>query len=180
MGLRSRGGHGLGHPGGTEQVDLDCLRQRGVEGDCGGRVDDDIAGGEGGPPHVVETQAVLPDVARDGLDTTGHLGCEVVAKLGSESVETVIADDFSGQSGCRIRPSARSDQYGDLSLGYAAEDAFDQRSAQKPGGTGNEEALCTEVPADWHRNCLPSVAESVYHLVSEHDNEVRPPHSPPT
>ena len=86
----------------------------------------------------------------------------------AQAVEAVVPDDLAGQPGGGIRPPAGANQYGDLGLGDAAQDAFDQRSAQKSGGTGDEEALSTEVPADRHGNCLPSIAESVYHLVSEH------------
>ena len=64
VGARAGGGHGGADPGGAEQVDLDRLGQGGVEGDGGGRVDDDVAGGQGGPPGVVQPEAVLAHVAR--------------------------------------------------------------------------------------------------------------------
>ena len=168
VGARAGGGQGGADPGRAEQVDLDGLGQWAVEGDRGGGVDDDVAGGQGGPPGVVQPQAVLTHVAGDGLDPSGHLGGELVAELLPQAVEAVVPDDLTGQSGGGIRPPAGPNQYGDLGVRDAAQDAFDQRSAQKSGRTGNEEALCTEVPADRHRNCLPSTAESVYHLVSEH------------
>ena len=107
VGGRTRGGHGRGDPGGTEQVDLDGLGQGGVEGDGGGRVDDDVAGGQGGPALVVEPEAILPDVAGDGPDPAGHLGGEAVAQLGAEAVEAVVADHLAGQAGPRHRPVGR-------------------------------------------------------------------------
>ena len=42
VGARPDLGDGGRHPGGAEQVDLDGLGQRRVEGDRGGRVDDDV------------------------------------------------------------------------------------------------------------------------------------------
>ena len=90
-------------------------------------------------------------------------GAKLVAELGPEAVEAVVADDFPGQSGRRHPPSGPGGPVRYVGLGDAAQDAFDQRSAQKSGGSGNEEALCPEVPADRHRElftirrriCLP-------------------------
>ena len=163
MGPRTRGGDGGTDPGRAEQVDLDRLGQGGVEGDGGGGVDDHVAGGQGGPALVIEPQPVLPDVARHGPDPAGHLGGESIAQLGPQAVEAVVLDHLAGQPGGGIGPAARSNQHHDLGLRNAAQDAFDQRSAQKPGGTGDEKALSAEVPADGHsgmfsiqrRICLP-------------------------
>ena len=44
VGGRSGLGDGGSHPGGAEQVDLDGLGERGVEGDGGSGVDDDVGG----------------------------------------------------------------------------------------------------------------------------------------
>ena len=59
-------GHGGGDAGGPEEVDLHGLGERRVEGDGGGGVDDDVRRGQGGPPFVVEAQAVAADVTGHG------------------------------------------------------------------------------------------------------------------
>ncbi len=99
-------------------------------------------------PVVVEPETVLAHIAGHGLHPAGHLVGEPVAQLLPQAVEAVVLDDLAGQAGGGIGPAARAHQHGDLGLGDAAQDAFDQRSAQKSGGTGNEEALAVEVPAD--------------------------------
>ena len=126
-------------------------------------MDDDVAAGEGSSTLVIEAEAVLADVAGDGPDAARYLRSEGVAQLGSKPIKAVISDDLAGQSGRSISPPTGTNQYGDLGLGNAAQDAFDQRSAQKAGGAGNEETLRSEVLADWHeelftirrRFCLP-------------------------
>ena len=129
-------------------------------------MDDDVRRGQCGTTLVVQAEAILAHIARDGSQPAGHLIGKPRAELGPQAVEAVVLDHLAGQAGGGGGPAARADQHDDFGLGDAAQDAFDQRSAQKPGGTGNEKTLGVEVPADGHRECLAWSAESVYHLVS--------------
>ena len=159
--------HGGGDPRGAEQVDLDGLGQRGVEGDRGGRVDDDARLGEGGAAFVVESEPLLPHVSGDGADPLGDLVVEAVAQLVAQAVEAVVLDDLAGQPGRCVGPAAGPHQEGDLRPRDAAQDPLDQGRAQEAGGTGDEEALPTEIPLNGHRECLPLPTDVVYHMVSD-------------
>ena len=152
------GDGGGGHPGRAEQVDLDRLGQRGIEGDGGGGVDDHVGRGQRGPPGVVEPEAVLAHVAGHGLDPAGHLIGEGVAQLVAQPVEAVVLDDLASHPRGGVGPASRPDQHRDVRLGQAAHDPLDQGGAQEAGGAGDEEALAGGGPGRW-----PS--GNVYHLV---------------
>ena len=174
VGRRAALHHCCGHAGRAEKIDLDRLGQWGVERDGGGRVDDHVAACERRTALFAHPKTVLADVAGHGADTTGYFASEPFAEFVAESVEAVVLDDFAGQSGRGVRPTSRPHQNDDLSVWNAAHNAFDQRSAQESGRTGNKKALCPELPADGHFQCLPSAANVVYHLVSEHRRPVHP------
>ena len=61
-------GDGSRDPRWPEKVDLDGLGQRGVEGDGGGGVNDDVSGSEGATALVVEPEAVAAHVAGHRVD----------------------------------------------------------------------------------------------------------------
>ena len=88
-------GHGQRHAGRTEEVHLDGAVDRGVEADRGGRVDDHIGRGEGGPAGVVQAEPVDADVCRDGAQPVGDDGVEVGAPLVPQAIEAVVPDDLA-------------------------------------------------------------------------------------
>ena len=154
------------HPGGPEEVDLDRLVERGVEADRRRRVDDHVGACEEPAPLVVEPQAVLPDVAGHRDQSPGGLGVEAVPELGAQPIEAVVADHLPLHplSGRRSPPG--SDEHDDLGIGDRPQDALDQRSAQEPGGPGDEDPAPRQGLDDRHGPCVyHSVGRRVYHLV---------------
>ena len=168
MGARAGGGHGGADPGGAEQVDLDGLGSGASKETVAAEWMTMSLAARAARPASSSPRPSWPTSPGTAWTRRATSAAKSSPSSVPEAVEAVVPDDLTGQSGGGIRPPAGPNQYGDLGVRDAAQDAFDQRSAQKSGRTGNEEALCTEVPADRHRNCLPSAAESVYHLVSEH------------
>ena len=166
--VRGRSGFydGGRHPGRAEKVDLDGLGQWSIEGDGGGRVDDHVRRRQRAAPLLVEPEAVAAHIAGDGVDPSRHLLVEAVSKLRAQAVEAVVLDHLAGESGGGVRPAPGPHEHGHLGIGDAAEDALDQGGAEKPRGTGDEEAFPTENPLNGHRKCLPLLVDSVYHLVS--------------
>ena len=82
MGIRADAGDRGGHPRGTEEVDLNGLRQRRVERNRCGSVDDHIGGAQGGASVVVHSQPVVPDVTGHGVHASVHLSRESISQLG--------------------------------------------------------------------------------------------------
>ena len=92
---------GGGDARGPQEVDLDGGVEGGVEGDGGGRVDDDVARGQDLPALVVEAEPVPAHVTGHRHQAAFDLVGEAVAPLGSEPVEAVVADDLP----CRSAPT---------------------------------------------------------------------------
>jgi hypothetical protein len=134
----------LDDAGRPQQVDLDRAVERRVEGDGGGRVDDDVAAGQGGPSLVVEAEPVGADVAGDRRDPPGHLVVEPVAELPAQRVEGVVAEDLALGPLGDARPLARADEQHQLAAGHRAQQPLDERGAEEAGAAGDGDALAVE------------------------------------
>ena len=141
--------------------------ERGVEGDGRGGVDDDVGGSQGGPARSSSSPSPsCPTSPATACTRRGDLFAELIAPLRSEAVEAVVLDHLAGEPRRGVRSAPRPDEDGDLGVGDAAEDAFDQRRSQESGGARDEESLGAEVPLNRHVKYLPSGPRFVYHLVS--------------
>jgi hypothetical protein len=136
---------------GTEEVHLDRAVERRVEGDRGGRVDDDVAAGQRGPALVVEAEAVGADVAGDRGDPPGDLVVEPVAQLPAQPVEGVVAEDLAPGPLGDARALARADQQHQLAPRHRPQQPLDQGGAEEPGAAGDGDALAVEGLGD-HAN----------------------------
>ncbi len=156
MGADAEGGEGLHDAGGAEQVHLDSGVQWRVERHRGGRVDDDVAEGESGAARVVEGQAIGAHVAADGVDPLSHhVGEAVLAVLGAQPIEGVVAEDLPLGPLLHGGPATRADEQDELAAGHAAQQPLDQGRAEEPRAPGDGDALAVQALRD-HRICLPS------------------------
>ena len=119
----------------------------------------------------VETKQVAAHVAPDRRDTSFHLGGEVIAELGAETVKAIVADDLFHRSVEGARPAAWADEQDDGRLGDGPQDPLDQGCAQESCSPGDEEPLTLECLCHSHALFLAWRAEGVYHLVSDHLDE---------
>ncbi len=132
---------GRGHARRAQQVDLDGGVQGGVEGHCGGRVDDDVARGEHEPALVVEAESVTPDIAPDGPEPGGHGLVEAVAELVTQAAEAVVAHHLTRHAGRGIRTPGRAHEHHHLAPRDCAQEPFDEGGAEEAGGSRDEDAL---------------------------------------
>ena len=144
--------HGLGHPDRPQHVDLYGVVEGGVEGDGRGRVDDDVAVGQPGPPVVVEPEPVLGDVAGHGGDSAVRhllegLGPRLAGGLGPEAVEGVVAQHVAPDPLVGAAPARPHHQH-QLAVGDAPQQPLHQRGAQEPGGAGDGDALAGQALDD--------------------------------
>ena len=133
---------GLDDPGRTEQVDLDRTVERGVEAHGGGRVDDDVAVGQGRPALIIETEAVGGHVALDHRDPFVDRGPELVfAQLRDQAVEGIVAEDLPPGPLRRCGSPSRPNQQDQPAVGGAAKQPFDQCRAEEAGRSGDGDSF---------------------------------------
>ena len=147
-----------GHPAGAEEVDLHGIVERRVEAHCGGGVHGDVDGAEEGESGIVEAEAVLADVAFhcehstvahlvEGLavETAGRDG--VLLERITEPVEGVVLENVA------LHPvlgaaASRPHQQHEFAIGNRAQEAFDERGAEKAGRAGDGDPLAGQVLPD--------------------------------
>ena len=148
---------------GPEQVHLDGGVERGVEGDGGGRVDDDVARGQQLPALVVEAQPSVAHVAGHRR----HPGWPPRRRSRSPSslaqpVEAVVADDLPG------RPAAAASA---PASGRTSSTTWQSGTARSSRSTRavprNPVAPVTKIRLPGQGVATIGSPESVYHMVSE-------------
>ena len=131
---------GLDDADGAEQVDLDGLVEWRVEADDRRRVDEEVAGGEGGAALFVEAEAVVGDVAGDCGDSPGgHLLEGVLAEFGAEAVEGVVVEDVTADAPFGASTPGPDDE-DELAVRDGAEESFDEGGAEEASASGDGDA----------------------------------------
>ena len=146
---------GLGKPGdasGAQHIQVVGFVERGVEGDDGGTVDDDVGFALKPKPRLlVDVQIVPGQVARDRDQFFIQEGGKIAAEPASEAVEATGLVEFPFQShpGGHDRTAqvrSRTDEDVDApDVRDRPEDFLDQTLSQEPGGSGNEQRLAREI-----------------------------------
>ena len=150
-GLTGELAQSLGDTRGTEQVHLDGTVQGGVKGHGRGGVDHDVTGPEQGAPSLVEPEPVLSHVSGDGVETAGDDTVKAFAQLTAESVEAVVAQDFSPRALSGPLVLAGPDDHDYLASGHAAKQPLDERCSEKARRPGHGDSPAGELVAD-HRS----------------------------
>ena len=141
-----------GDPLSAQHIQVVGLIQRGVEGDDGGTVDDDVGFALKAMPRLlVDVQVVPGQIARDRDQFLFQKGRKIAAEPASETVEATGLIEFPFQShpgghdrAAQIR--SRADQDIDpLDAGHRPEDFLDQALSQEAGGSGDEQCLALEI-----------------------------------
>ena len=141
----------LGHTRRTEQVHLDGTVEGGVKGHSRGGMDHDVTRPEQGAPSLVEPEPVLSHVSGDGVETAGDDTVKAFALLNAESVEAVVAQDFSP---CALNGPlvlAGPDDHDYLAFGHAAKQPLDERCSEEARRPGHGDSPGGELVAD-HRS----------------------------
>ena len=138
---------------GPEQVDLDRGVERRVEGDGGGRVDDDVARRERGAPGVVEAEAVGADVAGDDRDPpVDHRSRTPSLPSSARSRSKASLRKISRLARWGDgRPLAGPDEQHQLAAGHRPQQPLDERGAEEAGAAGDGDALAVESLGDHRR-----------------------------
>ena len=147
-----------GHPAGAEEVDLHGIVERRVEAHRGGGVHGDVDGAEECEPGVVKAEAVLTDVAfHCEHSTVAHLveglavqtaSCDgVLLERITESVEGVVLENVALHPVLGAAASWPHQQH-EFAIGNRAQEAFDERSAEKAGRAGDGDPLAGQVLPD--------------------------------
>ena len=132
-------------PAGAEEVDLHGIVERRVEAHRGGGVHGDVDGAEEGESGVVKAEAVLTDIAF-------HCEHSTVAHLVEGLAVETASCDGSSLNASRSRSKAsflrmsrhpvlgaatsRPHQQHEFAIRNRAQEAFDERSAEKAGRAG--------------------------------------------
>ena len=146
----------------AEQVDLDRAVERRVERDARRRVDDDVARGErgrdrhrrGARPSAPRRRAITCTRARDQLVEP------VLAELGAQTVEGVVAEDLPPRTLGDRRPPPGPDEQHQLAAGHGAQEPLDQGGAEEPGPARSRRCACR--PGDRRSRTISTTFSTIW------------------
>ena len=141
-----------GNPLSAQHIQVVGVVQRGIEGDDGRTVDDDVGLAlQANPRRLVDVQVVPGQVAGDRDQLFFQEGRKAVTELAPEAVEATGLGEFpfqphlGGHDGAaQVRSRADQDVEA-LDIRYRPENFLDQTLAQEAGRSGDEQGLALEI-----------------------------------
>ena len=127
----------------------------------------DVDRGEQGEALVVETEAVLADVALhrehsavahlvEGLALEAACGDRILRKRRTETIEGVVLEDVALHPVLGA-PTTRAHQQHELTVRDRPQEPFDERGTEEAGRAGDRDPLSGQVLPDHEQYLIPSV-----------------------